>query len=158
MADATPSSRQNGDHLCSCPAAEYDTQLQNKLTALSALIPSFPRDKIEVFRSPAEHFRNRANFNVWKDKRGDTNPNAPYYAFPSAPDTLLPPPLSRQPHLHSLATGDYSSLPSRKVFLVKHSFLALYLDCSPSQHLLCPAPRRPPAPCALIHARPTRIS
>ena len=80
---ATPiaSCRINGDHIVACPTEQYEEQLQRKLATLTTLIPAFPAKDIEVFRSPPVNYRNRANFNIWRDKRGDDGPTAMYYAM-----------------------------------------------------------------------------
>lgn len=73
--------RVNGNHLGDCPIDEYESQLSRKLATLQSLFPSFPAADIEVFRSPPIYHRNRANFNVWRDQRGDERPEGMYYAM-----------------------------------------------------------------------------
>jgi len=76
-----PVERLDGAHICACPTEKYEELLSTKLGTLTSLFPSFPQDKIEVFKSPPIHFRNRANFIVWRDKRGDNSPDALYYGM-----------------------------------------------------------------------------
>jgi tRNA (uracil-5-)-methyltransferase len=47
--------------------AEYDTQLIDKQTRLQQLLAVYTKPDIEVFRSEASHFRQRAEFRIWHD-------------------------------------------------------------------------------------------
>ena len=73
--------RLDGSHICACPVEKYEELLSTKLGTLTSLFPSFPQDKIEVFKSPPINFRNRANFIVWRDRKGDNSPDALYYGM-----------------------------------------------------------------------------
>jgi tRNA (uracil-5-)-methyltransferase len=80
-----PEPRLNGDHLTACPTESYDDLLDAKVSTLSSLIPSFPKDKIEVFRSPKEHYRMRANFIVWRDNKRDNSASSLFYGMYESP-------------------------------------------------------------------------
>ncbi len=47
--------------------ADYATQLAEKTTRLKALLAPFKPPTLEVFESPPEHYRMRAEFRVWHD-------------------------------------------------------------------------------------------
>ena len=55
--------------------AEYDTQLEAKRQRLIELLQPFDAPAPEVFASPAEHFRLRAEFRLWYED------GQPYYAM-----------------------------------------------------------------------------
>ncbi len=77
--------RISGEHLCACPEDKYENLLAEKLQTLSSLFPTYPREDIDVFRSPVRNFRNRSNFIVWRDKRGDNSPDALFYGMYESP-------------------------------------------------------------------------
>lgn len=50
------------------PTASYDQQLTEKSARLQAMMSPFQAPAAEIFRSPAEHYRMRAEFRVWHDE------------------------------------------------------------------------------------------
>lgn len=46
---------------------DYQAQLDNKANTLSALLTPYYRDDLDVFASPPQHYRMRAEFRVWHD-------------------------------------------------------------------------------------------
>lgn len=49
------------------PVEQYDNQLAQKTERLSNMMASFNAPKPAVFRSPASHYRMRAEFRIWHD-------------------------------------------------------------------------------------------
>jgi len=49
------------------PIESYDDQLSEKATRLKTLLASFTTPEPEVFRSPVDHYRMRAEFRIWHD-------------------------------------------------------------------------------------------
>ena len=70
-----PQPRINGDHLVAVLPDEYENQLAEKVQTMRNLIadalPATVNMTPDVFQSPKEHFRMRANFNVWRDIHKD---------------------------------------------------------------------------------------
>jgi len=52
----------------SLPIEQYDELLAQKCQKLTALLSPFAAPKLEVFASPTQHFRMRAEFRVWHDQ------------------------------------------------------------------------------------------
>jgi len=52
----------------SLPIEQYDELLAQKCRKLTALLSPFAAPKLEVFASPTQHFRMRAEFRVWHDQ------------------------------------------------------------------------------------------
>lgn len=50
------------------PTDSYDQQLAEKSARLQAMMSPFQAPAAEIFRSPAEHYRMRAEFRVWHDE------------------------------------------------------------------------------------------
>lgn len=50
------------------PTENYDHQLAEKIASLKEMMSPFKAPEPEVFRSPAEHYRMRAEFRVWHDE------------------------------------------------------------------------------------------
>lgn len=50
------------------PTDHYDAQLTEKVTRLANMMTPFAAPEIEAFRSPASHYRMRAEFRVWHDE------------------------------------------------------------------------------------------
>lgn len=46
---------------------QYQLQLEEKVERLSAMLDSFCQDRLDVFASPAKHYRMRAEFRVWHE-------------------------------------------------------------------------------------------
>ena len=67
--------RINGDHLVAALPDEYENQLAVKVQTMRDLIadalPATVNMTPDIFQSPKEHFRMRANFNVWRDIHKD---------------------------------------------------------------------------------------
>lgn len=73
--------RRNGNPLGDCFPAEYERQLQAKVDRLRSLL-RWPADRsIDVHRSPTEHFRMRANFQMWHDDNRRKTPEGFYYCM-----------------------------------------------------------------------------
>ncbi|HEY0210973.1 tRNA (uridine(54)-C5)-methyltransferase TrmA [Acerihabitans sp.] len=51
------------------PISVYQNQLAEKAARLNALMTAFQAPEAEIFRSPAEHYRMRAEFRVWHDEQ-----------------------------------------------------------------------------------------
>lgn len=49
------------------PTEHYSTQLAEKVTRLQEYMSPFSPPPVEVFRSPASHYRMRAEFRIWHD-------------------------------------------------------------------------------------------
>ncbi len=49
------------------PIEQYDAQLEEKVVRLQTLMTPFTVRDVEVFRSPASHYRMRAEFRIWHD-------------------------------------------------------------------------------------------
>jgi tRNA (uracil-5-)-methyltransferase len=74
--------RRSGDKISAVHPDEYETLLTDKTNILKELLANHAADKeLEVFRSPLTNFRMRANFNIWRDKPRDDNPDGMYYAM-----------------------------------------------------------------------------
>lgn len=50
------------------PIESYDHQLAEKSARLKAMMLPFQAPEPEIFRSPADHYRMRAEFRVWHDE------------------------------------------------------------------------------------------
>ena len=46
---------------------DYQAQLDNKANTLSAMLAPYYRDDLDVFASPPQHYRMRAEFRVWHE-------------------------------------------------------------------------------------------
>ena len=74
--------RRNGDHITACFPNDYESLLTVKVNVLKDLLSLYIDGKEpDVFRSPTSSFRMRANFNIWRDKPRDENPDGMYYAM-----------------------------------------------------------------------------
>ncbi|MEQ6219566.1 hypothetical protein ABMB44_12660 [Levilactobacillus brevis] len=49
------------------PIERYDDQLAEKVARLKTLMSPFAAPEPEVFRSPVDHYRMRAEFRIWHD-------------------------------------------------------------------------------------------
>ncbi|WP_075183245.1 tRNA (uridine(54)-C5)-methyltransferase TrmA [Pantoea sp. 1.19] len=49
------------------PIEQYDAQLAEKVSRLQGMMTPFAAPTAEVFRSPVEHYRMRAEFRIWHD-------------------------------------------------------------------------------------------
>ena len=49
------------------PIERYDDQLAEKVARLKMLMSPFAAPEPEVFRSPVDHYRMRAEFRIWHD-------------------------------------------------------------------------------------------
>lgn len=52
---------------CTLYTLGYEEQVEQKVTFLEELFADIPTPKLEVFTSPSEHYRNRAEFKIWHD-------------------------------------------------------------------------------------------
>ena len=79
-----------GEHLVRCHPDDYERLLEEKVQRMRALIadalPATATMAPDVFRSPKEHFRMRANFNVWRDVPRSDDPDGMYYAMFDKPE------------------------------------------------------------------------
>ena len=68
-----------------CRPDDYESLLEEKVARMRGLIadalPATRAMEPDVFRSPKEHFRMRANFNVWRDVPRSDDPDGMYYAM-----------------------------------------------------------------------------
>ncbi|WP_075185179.1 tRNA (uridine(54)-C5)-methyltransferase TrmA [Teredinibacter haidensis] len=55
-------------HTGTALAADYEQQLNEKITVTESEFTEFSPPELEVFPSPASHFRMRAEFKIWHDK------------------------------------------------------------------------------------------
>ena len=61
----------NALKLTRCHTEEYDSQLQQKVDAVKALLPQAKSAAWEVHASPKTAFRLRCNFQVWHEAEGE---------------------------------------------------------------------------------------
>ena len=51
------------------PTEQYDAQLAEKVVRLQSMMTPFNAPVPEVFRSPVSHYRMRAEFRIWQDRK-----------------------------------------------------------------------------------------
>lgn len=122
----------NSNLMQSLPIEQYDELLAKKCQKLTALLSPFAAPKLELFASPAQHFRMRAEFRVWHDQGDlyhimfDQNTKQRYRVdhFPIASElinrmmTILLPLLKQQDVLtRKLFQIDYLSTLSNKIIV-----------------------------------------
>lgn len=74
----------------------YQTQLKAKVDTLKSMLNPFYQQELDVYRSPVEHYRMRAEFRVWHDGDDlyyimfDKETKSPYRvdSFPAASETI----------------------------------------------------------------------
>lgn len=76
--------RPDGSHLARCYVDDYDRLLEEKVAKFSEMLAAdhgsaLPR--VEAFASPKEHFRMRANFQMWHDDPKKKTPEGFFYAM-----------------------------------------------------------------------------
>jgi tRNA (uracil-5-)-methyltransferase len=81
----TPIVRKDGSHLVACFPEKYDDLLGEKVSKfrelLGDLVSNDIKDAMQIFESPRDHYRMRANFTTWRDVKGDPDPMGIYYAM-----------------------------------------------------------------------------
>jgi tRNA (uracil-5-)-methyltransferase len=87
------SERKDGGHLAKCLVDDYDILLEKKVNKFQEMLVSVGCDNlpsIESFASHKEHFRMRANFQMWHDDPKNKHPDGFYYCMYDENDRRTP--------------------------------------------------------------------
>lgn len=87
------SERKDGSYLAACPVDDYGSQLKDKVDSFRNGLLDVQREclpQIEEFESPKQHFRMRANFQMWHDDGKNKTPEGFFYAMFDEKDPKTP--------------------------------------------------------------------